>query len=180
MAIAKRSQVVQLIGTIIKENKKRTKEQQFAIFAETLTKPEFASYAAFCFRQTFSLEYSTSHDAVIPVTSAELGRRAKRKAARQAESEAQADAISAVIVANVYGLDMMTPLGKRLRHCNGIECKKLGQAAGFYAKIATMVPADKTVASVLSEADVQSVARETTSRKKSSAPPPNPRRPTAH
>ena len=160
-----RTHVVELISSIIKENVKKTKLAQRDIFVDTLFRPGYEEYLRSIAEMIFNLEYNRSYRAVFPPTPAAFDERAQRAQKAKAEEDEAVEVVKATITGRL--LEMITANGKPLRECTGTECIKMG---GFFRRIGERVGGTNLVSSIMTEADVRTLAEETYLKPSRTAP----------
>jgi hypothetical protein len=145
-----------LLSSIVRDNRKKSKDDHLTIFAELLRERGFEEYIDVALEFYFSMHYGSALTLVYPPTPGELAAwKAERRRADRAEDRA-VDVVKAVITERL--LELTTANGKALGDCNGKECRALG---GFFAQIAKTLGADKVVRDNFSEAELQVIARRT-------------------
>jgi hypothetical protein len=145
-----------LIAAIIKENHRKTKATQQAVFKSTMLSPGYEEYVNAALDLVFALLYTRAQTTAYPPTREELRQRAGERRQERAEVDRTIAAVTGMIL-GARPWDYIMPNDKALGDCTGAECRDIG---GFFEYIGLEVPADELVRHKMTENEIRTLLRD--------------------
>ena len=142
-----------LIAAVIKENHRKTKATQQAVFKSTMLSPGYEEYVDAALGLVFALLYTRAQTTAYRPTREELEQSASERRQERAEVDRTVAAVTGMILGG-RPWDYIMPNGKALGDCTGAECRDIG---GFFEYIGLEVPANELVRHRMTENEIRTL-----------------------